>query len=84
MNAYQLEVAKNPGRKIFLTRKEASTLTSFQRSAYAAPLKDILEKVLDDARVQYETEPASEANRLRVMAAKDLLAVVFTGKVELE
>ena len=84
MKAYKLEVVEATGRKIILTRKEASTLTSFQRSDYANPLKEILEKVVDDARVQYETEPASEANRMRVMAAKDLLAVLFTGKVETE
>lgn len=60
MSANRLNLPESTGRAIQLSRKEASTLMGFQRSAYAAPIKEILLKVLDDSRVANETETASE------------------------
>lgn len=84
MKTYRLRRADSSGRKIRLNRKEASTLLSFQRSPYAEPIKEIALKLLDDARAQNETEVASEFNRARVQAAKDLVATLFSDNVEME
>lgn len=84
MIANRLVFPGGTGRVLKLSRTEASTLSNFQRSAYAAPIKEILLKVLDDTRIRNETNTATEENRLRVQAAKDMIEVLFSGKVELE
>lgn len=84
MTAHRLPMPVGTGRVVRLNRTEASTLTGFQRSAYAEPIKAILLKLLDESRLINETETATEENRMRVAAAKELIEVLFTGKVELE
>ena len=56
---------------------------NFQRSAYAKQLREILLKVLDDERTEYETHPAAEETRQRVKAVKDVLDLLFSSRVEL-
>lgn len=84
MAASKLHRADTSGRVIALQQAEARTLMSFQRSAYAPVIKEILLKILDDSRLQNETETANEENRLRVQGARAVIETLFTGKVELE
>lgn len=82
--ASKLHWHTDDGEPIKVSRSEASTLTGFRRSAYAEPIKEILNKVLDNSRVRNETQPATEENRLRIAAVKEVMATLFDGKVELE
>lgn len=84
MTAHRLERPESVGREIRLTRTESSTLLGFRRSAYAPHIEEILRKVLDDARIQNETEPSTELNRIRVQVIKETLDTLFRSKVGLE
>lgn len=84
MNAHRIHWGNEAGEPIQLSKTEASTLTSFRRSAYAKPLRDAIEKALASARFINEEQPASETNRHRVNAVKDVMAVLFDSPVELE
>lgn len=84
MAAYKLERVQENGEPIRLTRTEATTLTSFRRSAYFEPIISILGKILEDSRIKNETEEASEANRQEVLAARNLLDRLKNGKVVLK
>ena len=84
MSANRLPLPTTSGREVALSRTEASTLVNFRRTAYAAPIKEILLKVLDEARLENETTVSTEENRARVAAAKDLITVLFDSKVVLE
>lgn len=73
---------RNAGRTpIPLTKREASVLAGFRRSTYADSIKEILLAVLDEARITYETNPSTEENRMRVAAAKEVVDILFEGKV---
>lgn len=84
MSAKRLVLPETGGRAVKMSREEATTLLGFRRSAYAAPLRGILLKLLDEVRIHNETETATEENRLQVRAAKKLIEILFDGKVELE
>lgn len=84
MAAIHLAIPETEGRTVRLSRTEARTLSGFQRSAYAKPMKEILLKLLDDSRIHNESNPATEENRLRVQAVKEVVETLFAGKVELE
>lgn len=71
-------------KQIPLTRHNAQTLTAFRRSPYAAALEEIVLDVLAVTREEFETNPATEERRLRVVAVKDVLDTLFRGQVTLK
>lgn len=72
------------GEPVRISKSEATVLNAFRRSAYAEPMRELLNKLLDNARLANEEQEASEANRMQVAATKGLINTLFDGKVELE
>ena len=81
MAAHLLQQPHATGKPIAVSREEARTLLGFRRSAYAPVMKEIALKVLDAQIEQNETEPATEANRHRVLAAREIISTLFDGAI---
>lgn len=63
-----------------MTPAQQKALLSFRRSAYAAPLREVLGAALREARVQHETQIASENNRGLVLAYSRVISELFGGE----
>nr|DAU63249.1 MAG TPA: hypothetical protein [Caudoviricetes sp.] len=71
-------------RQIPLNRMQAQTLTAFRRSNYANEVRDILYEALAVAREENETKPANEGERLRVLAVRSVLSLLFDAQITLK
>lgn len=67
--------------RLELSRVEILALKRFRSDNDGRLIKQVLERTLGLARQDNESEHASEENRLRVKATKDILDILFNAEV---
>lgn len=60
-----------------LSDAEIRALNSLRRGHHAATLRSIAVRAAAEARVRYETQPATEDNRLQAASSNDVVVTLF-------
>ena len=68
-------------KKIGLSRGEILALKRFRSDNDGRVIKGVLERMLDQTRLENEESEANELHRTRVKAVKDIMAILYDAEL---
>ena len=68
-------------KKIGLSRGEILALKRFRSDNDGRVIKGVLERMLDQSRLENEETEANELHRTRVKAIKDIMAILYDAEL---
>lgn len=68
-------------KKIGLSRGEILALKRFRSDNDGRVIKSVLERMLDQSRLENEENEANELHRTRVKAVKDIMAILYDAEL---